>query len=265
MATTRANKATSLEEIKDLILSSEKKLSDKIDTINNNLQTAIDKINEEVRTVKGRLDQVETGVTFNQGGVEKVTEEVRRLQIDLAFDIGMLRREAILKDLHDRKVNLLFNGIPIAETSDTRENSEAVLKEFIVDKLNIPQERVEQMQFKTVHRIPRPRYNEHQAENTRPPTMIAAFTSMTDRNDIFYARKAVYGTAASIQIDMPVSMKKIRTVLNRKAYELRTNEDLYTRVRTKGIDLVLEVKKPTEPNTAWRRVSVVIPAELAQY
>ncbi len=172
-----------------------------------------------------------------------------------------MRREAITKDMHDRKPNLLFNGV----AEERNENTEVTLRNFMKTTLKLTDEVVDNIKFKTVHRLRRPRYVETEVNDTRPPTIIGAFVTMSDRDTCFNARSALYGTNGNIQTDLPIGMKRIRAHLNKTAYELRTRTGVYTRVRPKGIDLVLETKRPEEPNTAWRLHYVKIPDALKQY
>ena len=60
------------------------------------------------------------------------------------------------------------------------------------------------------------------------------------------------GSRRRILSDLPVDMKKERGRLAKAAYDIRQNEKLQTRIRDKGLEVFLEVRKSRDDLWAKR-------------
>ncbi|XP_046346502.1 NXPE family member 3-like [Haliotis rufescens] len=126
--------------------------------------------------------------------------------------------------------------------------------EEVVQASEKSNQRVNDIFFKIAHRL---RKSECQCENkpSAPRSIVASFLYLPDREAVFQARKLLKGTGISIQTDLPGLMKKQRAILSRQANignNIRERENLWTRVRVLGTEVILETKDPHSPFSAWK-------------
>lgn len=128
------------------------------------------------------------------------------------------------QEKHDRQYNLLFYGM----TEKAGEDLE-VMKNFFKYKLNIDNDRVDNMRFANYHRLP--------GEPDAPKPVIIKFQSMNDRDLVFSQAflPVLREEKKRILTDLPVPMKKERGRLARKAYEIRQTDGLKARIVEKGL------------------------------
>lgn len=76
------------------------------------------------------------------------------------------------------------------------------------------------------------------------------FCHYEDREIIMSNAYKLAGTGKRIMTDLPVIMKDERARLAKEAYGIRNNENLKTRIRDVGLNMVLEVRK--DETEKWR-------------
>ena len=76
---------------------------------------------------------------------------------------------------HSRRRNVICNGKPEAD----KENTEEVVRKFLVDDLKMDNTEVQNMMFRDVHRLPKSKKN---PAGARP--IIMAFILQKDRNAV---------------------------------------------------------------------------------
>ena len=69
------------------------------------------------------------------------------------------------------------------------------------------------------------------------------FAAYEDRELVLANAYKLAGTKRKILSDLPVVMKKERGRLASEAYKIRHDEELQTRIKDKGLDVYLEVRK----------------------
>ncbi len=239
MASTRASNIVTMEEI---VKASEKRLTELLLSMKTDLHSAIENVKIEITALKTEVKAIEHDVATHHDETDQLRAELAHIQASYS----QLERQCIMKDIHDRRPNLLFYGI--AELP--KENTEEILREVFIDKMKFTKTKVDSIRMKVAHRLPK---SEWQTKNKpdAPRPIIATFLGMNDREDIFEARKQLKGTGISVQTDIPGLMKKRRAILSRQANTIRDKENLWTRVRVVGTDVVLEAKEPHNKLAQW--------------
>ena len=106
---------------------------------------------------------------------------------------------------------------------------------------------VHRMQFIHGHRLP--------SEITKAPKpIILRFASFADRDLMLSNAYKLAGTKRRIVSDLPVVMKKERNRLSKEAYKIRHVEELQTRIKDKGLDIYLQVRKDKDHDWIRRNV-----------
>jgi hypothetical protein len=230
----------------EIVQASEKRLTDLILEMKSSLILSIEQIKTDITNINEKVSVVEEKILGHDFKFDSVKLQVEAMQ----NKIHSLERQITLKEIHDRKSNLQFYGI--LEGKD--ENVENTLKTFFIETLKLTPSRVDQIYFKTVHRMP---LSEYQKKNKpdAPRSIMASFLSMEDRDEIYTERKHTFTTGKSIQTDIPPLLKKRRAVLGRQATLIRRDQKLWARVRLDMADLkmVLETRDPSIPSSPWSK------------
>jgi hypothetical protein len=225
----------------------EDKFSNVLKEIQLDIKTVRQEVNDtksDVKEMKTKMREVEESVAFHSQDAEerelRYEAKLRRTQTQLEE----LERKFLLQEKHDRRYNLLFYGFQ----EETNEDLGETMKSFFKSKLEIEEERVDNMVFANLHRIP--------SESKGPKPVIVKFAQMMDR-DLVYS-KALHPILREekrrILSDLPVIMKKERGRLAKKAYEIRRDEKLKTRIQENGLAVYLEVRKTKDDS--WERRDV---------
>ena len=201
----------------------------------------------DVEEVKTRLDTVEESLNF-QGvtlteNEEKQKASLNKVKAEIDSKIQELNQKMLLMEKQDRKYNLLFYGFP----EEGSENLFDKLRNIFVKDLDIDQYTVDKMYFTHGHRMP--------AENQQGPRpIILRFAHYGDRELVLSRAYKLGGSKRRILSDLPVVMKKERRRLAKQAFTIRKDEELQTRIKDKGLDVFLEVRK--ESTDSWVRREV---------
>ena len=92
-----------------------------------------------------------------------------------------------------------------------------------------------------------------------PNPVILRFSSFDDRELVLSHAKNLLNTGKRILVDLPTKMKIERNRIANIAYKVRKEEELQTRIKDKGLDLYLEVRK--DRNQKWVRRDTPIDEE----
>ena len=107
-----------------------------------------------------------------------------------------------------------------------------MIRQSLTNDLKLDEERVQNMYFAAGHRVP--------TKAAGPNPIIIRCTSLEDR-ELILTNSKNYGGLKK-RVDLPKSMKEKRSVLAKKAYEIRQSEDIQTRIKDKGLEVFLEVR-----------------------
>ena len=152
--------------------------------------------------------------------VDRFTEEIEEMKKDHSREIGDLKRHIEKLEYHDRKYNLVFQGVK-AE----RGGEEEAIKQICVDKLKLD----EMPAIANCHML---------GQNA----IIARMATWEGKQEILKSAKRLKGTKLGIQTDLPKSMRDKRSALLRKCREIRESGK-QARVIERGADVVLQVRE----------------------
>ena len=241
--------------IRALLEKMDKKLEDRFQRLESKLASKFDSLQEDVRTVreevadsKIKFKELDTKVSDIIKSVEfssktceekdkKQTAALREMKEELECKVKALENKLLLQEKHDRKYNLLFYGIPEEQNEDIEDK----LKNLFVDDLKLDYTRVNNMYFAHGHRIP--------SKTPGPKPIILRFSQYSDRDLVLSNAYQLAGSRRRIIADWPVQMKNERGRLSKVAFQIRKDEKLQTRIKDKGLDVYLEVRK--DKNAAW--------------
>lgn len=203
----------------------------------------VDDIKTDIDDVKSQADEVEKSINFHAAKVEDMEKDQNdkrlKLEQDLTEKIEELDRKLLQLEKQDRKYNLIFYGI----AEERQEKLYEKMLDFFIEYLEIAPDRARQIHFSNGHRLP------VDSKFVGPKPIIMRFSSYDDRELVLSHAFKLANKGKSIQSDLPVVMKKERQRLARIAYTIRNEEKLKTRIRDRGLCMVLEVKKVSD--TKW--------------
>lgn len=189
------------------------------------IEKDIDKSLEfQSETLKQKLKDVE----------DSQEKKLEKAEQALDKKIAELDNKLKLLEKHDRKYNLLFYGIAEPEEEEEEDPIEK-LRDLFVNDLNIDMALVNRMQFIHGHRVP--------SKGKGPRPIILRFLRYQDRELVLNNAKLLAGSKRRILVDLPNSMKIERDRLAKEAYHIRKRENMQTRIKDKGLDIYLEVRK----------------------
>ena len=240
----------------NMLKESENRMSEKLNSIENNFSAKIEELREEMKTemkgikeevehsksevklemntMKKTVSDMEKSVQDNSDRMEDIEkgqeEKIKAATVELDAKIKDLDIKLKLLEKQDRKYNLLFYGF----TEEAGENVYNVIRHSLITDLKLEEERVQNMYFAAGHRVP--------TKAPGPKPIIIRCTSLEDRELILSESKHYGGMEKRVVVDLPQDMKEERSRLAKKAYEIRRTEGKQTRIRDKGLDVILEVR-----------------------
>ena len=159
----KCKKVDSATDTEDLVTTEDEvsmlsSINNKLDTLMA-LHTEIKEIQTSLNFAYEKIDRLES-----ENKSLKVTVDLLTKKTDTITKENKKINEAVL-DIQSRSMrdNLIFSGIPENPTSD---HPEALLKDFLISKLKLPPDTVDNITFHRVHRLGSPK-------NKRPRPIIA--------------------------------------------------------------------------------------------
>ena len=216
----------------------------------NELRTDIQGINTEVKDAKrniedisGKVKDIEKSLEFQANQLKlsdnKQEEKLKSIKSEIDSKLEELNKKILLMEKHGRKYNLLFYGFPEERPG---ENIYENMRNVFVEDLHLDSDKVESMYFANAHRLA-----SEYGDGPRP--VIMRFNSYEERELVLANAHKLAGSKRRILPDLPVVMKKERGRLAKEAYQIRKTEKLHTRIRDKGLEVYLEVRK--EKTDSW--------------
>ena len=126
---------------------------------------------------------VEQKTESNEFSVNEIQDRV----IELEKERSVLKDDLVYIQSQSMRNNLVFVNIPEAPT-ETPEDSEKKVRDFIVDKLHLAQSLVDKIHFERVHRMG------HEPSGSSSRNMVAKFTLFKDRELVRRQWKCLQGT-----------------------------------------------------------------------
>ena len=201
----------------------------------------MDKMSDQVKDIEKSLEFQSSKVREND---EKQEKTLSTLKAEIDTKMQELNQKLLLMEKHERKYNLLFYGFPEEQRG---ENIYDKMRNVFIEDLQLDPNKVDNMYCAHAHRLP--------AENQEGPRpLIIRFASYADRELVLANSYKLAGSRRRILPDLPVIMKKERSRLAREAYTIRKNENMQTRIRDRGLEVYLEVRKESTDRWAKRTV-----------
>lgn len=235
------------------IITKLRKIDDKFASIFNELKDDLNAVKEEmseirtdVQNIKTQVDSFEESLNYHEEKVndlEKKQEEKRaQMEKEMTEKLDGMKKNLMMQEKHDRKYNLIFHGV----TEEKGEKLYDKMRNFFIRYLKVEEERVQKIVFSNGHRLP------SYSERARP--VIMRFTAYEDRELILSKAYNLAGTDKRVLTDLPVPMKIERQRIAKAAYGIRQKERLQTRIKDKGLEVVLEVRKDNTDRWVKRKV-----------
>ena len=209
----------------------------------NELRNNVEKNETDIVAITDKMGEYEASIEHNnsmikeseQNQLNKLEEAEKRID----DKIKELDNKLLLMEKQDRKYNLLFYGIP----EGPNERLYDKMRQFFETDLKIEKEKAQNIHFVNGHRYP--------TKNKGPNPVILRFSSFDDRELVLSHAKNLLNTGKRILVDLPTKMKIERNRIANIAYKVRKEEEMHTRIKDKGLDLYLEVRK--DRNQKWVR------------
>ncbi|CAC5426137.1 unnamed protein product [Mytilus coruscus] len=160
-------------------------------------------------------------------------EKMECLKKSIDDKLFALKENQLFLEKHERKYNILIYGIKQSE--DIRE----VEDNFFVKELGIDKFKAESFPIANAYRIPS---RAPVVGQKRPDAIIVRFMHYSDKKLIMENAYKVANKKIRVVDDLPVIMKEARNDLAKVAYKIRNDEKLQTRIKVRGIVLVLETR-----------------------
>ncbi|CAC5422660.1 unnamed protein product [Mytilus coruscus] len=192
--------------------------------------------NTEVKLLREDHNELERGVGHLESQFNCLeTEKLEALKIDIDEKLASLKECQVLLEKHDRKYNILIYGIEQKQNEIIWE----VIDILFVKDLGIEKFKADSFLIANAHRIPA---KAPVVGTKRPDAIIVRFMHYADKQCIMAQAYKVANKKIRIVDDLPVIMKEARNDLAKIAYNIRTKEKLQTRIRARGVHLVLETR-----------------------
>lgn len=214
------------------------------------LRVEVNVAKDGLKDVSDRVTALEQSMDFSNGQQkeddEKQTRNLNKLKAEIDTKMQELNDKLLLMEKHERKYNLLFYGFAEEKRGENVFNK---MRKVFVDDLKLDSQRVDSMYFAHAHRLPAER-----EDGPRP--LIMRFAAFEDKELVLSNAHKLAGSKRRILHDLPVVMKKERGRLAKEAYTIRHEEALQTRIKDRGLEVYLEVRK--EAGDKWVKRKCII-------
>lgn len=186
-------------------------LNKKMDDFDVELKSIRRLVNDHTKKVGERLQRLEDkvdGTDINVGLMASRVEELEKERDSLRDDVAYLKSQSM-------RNNLIFTGVTETGSNETYEQTEAKLRQHLVDAMKIQKEVADNIRFERVHRSP----SEPQAGKTR--SIVAKFTYFKDRELVRKQWKTLSGTRFNVFEQFPPEVVAKRKKLVPKMKEAR--------------------------------------------
>jgi hypothetical protein len=235
-------------ELKDLLLSMDRRINARMDAIEAQVKNTLERVTNNEKKIGDLAESVEHNANriqqLDKGSIHQMTARINFLELNL-------RNEMTLREIHDRKQNLLFYGAKKEREEDVYQ----VVRDFLVSDFNFTEPEANNVFIVNAHRLPSSRRPDQQdGEQKRPDPIIVRFGCMYDRDCILEAARTRGFITDRKPIvcytDLPARMKRLRGQLATQAKVLRA-EGKYTRIRVDGTKVILEFRDKQAKNSPW--------------
>ena len=197
-----------------------KKLGEEISGLKTSLELKITNlttlIEENINTTKLKLEAQDLKISELEADLntQKIVNKKQAKQIN---ELSELLDDTIS---HGRRLNLLIDGVPEVN----KENTKQVVFDFLIKDMKLPRDDVEKYVYRDLHRLGswvvkddgcvyRKQTTGRQTTPPQPRTIIVAFTTQSDRNQVMASAKNLKDSVFSIKPDLSAAMSNVRNKL----------------------------------------------------
>jgi hypothetical protein len=242
-------------ELKELILSMDKRLNNRMDA----LETQLNDVLSRVDSGEKEIDELKKSLENNASRIQ-ILESVTVPDIharNMETKNTALKHQ-LLAEIHDRNQNLLFYGVKQVKGEDVYH----VVRDFLITDFDFTQEEASMVFIVNAHRLPtRNLRGEDEDKEKRPDPIIVRFGCMRDRDYVLECmrNRGFIRDRRPIMCytDLPATMKRLRGELVTLAKVLKTRGK-ETRIRVVGIKLILDCRAKNAKNSPWKLHTEVI-------
>jgi hypothetical protein len=232
--------------------------------IEQTLNKRVDAVEHKIVDISNQVKENKTELEQARAGMEYISKEANHIKNDLIPKVyyhtnttsAKLHQEMLLREIHDRKQNLLFYGVP---QKTPQENTYDIIRESFVTDFGMNEEQARETYIVNAHRLPR---RNHATDgsllgNKRgPDPIIVRFGCMADRDYIldFCQKRAFSPDKKPIMVytDLTAELKRVRGQLAGEAKRLRS-EGMQTRIRVADTRVILEYKPRGRKDVPWKQ------------
>ncbi|KAK6175831.1 hypothetical protein SNE40_014214 [Patella caerulea] len=137
------------KNVEDLI---ENRVCSKIEELKTEMKVEIRGIQNEILQIKETVKENEKKIIGNEEKIKCIEETLPQNQNNLLKKIKLLEEEILVKEIHDRKRNLLIYGVK----EEKEENIQEVVTHFLLTSLELSKEEVMKIKLCAAHRLRKP-------------------------------------------------------------------------------------------------------------
>jgi len=191
-------------------------------------------VHQLLLSVCNRLDAIEGDLVCKIVDVEKSLEvahskienlecTVSKLQTRIQTVERSYNEQRQLDELRSKEYNILLHGITQNSTIETTDQIERTVRTFIVEKLRFSQDRMDEIQFCNIYRLPR-RTSAIQStpdvSSLRSGPIVIKLARITDKMTLLKLAQNARQHNANMTRHLPLSMQKQRASLLKSASSL---------------------------------------------
>ena len=228
--------------------------------VNHKLDFAISelaKFKDELADTRRIVSDLQVSVADTSARVSKCEAEFPATQQAVVKVRNEVEEKLLQLEIHDRKLNLLFYGIPGSPDEDPYK----LVQQAFASLLRISPNEAAAIPLVNVHRLPTKPYDRRGSTSSNPDPIIVRFAAMKDRDRVLRAfeqpaqqrhqngqqqQQQQHPTQRlTVRTDLPAKLKRERGRLAKIAYDLRKSQHLSTRIKVIGTQVVLQTRKNT--------------------
>lgn len=192
------NKLTVMDQRSHTAIDKLEKLEKKVDNFDSEIKKLWLFVQDNVTKTNDRLSKVEEMVDSTDFSLNNTTDKIVQLQ----KDNDVLKNELVYLQSQSMRNNLLFGGIEEAPT-ETLDDQENTIRNFLTEKMKIASDIVNDMKFERVHRVGQKRQNKGR-------DIVVKFNYFKDREMVRRQWKTLAGTQFFVYEQFPKEVNDVR-------------------------------------------------------
>ena len=194
--------------------------------------------------------------------LEKCNINIKKVKTDLTVVIDEEKEKIVMQEGHSRRRNIIINGKEQTEGENTQE----VVKNFLINDMHFSAEEVAEFLFRDVHRLPKAKKRDGTVHEEAKKPIIVAFLKQKDRNSVMRKAYKLKDSDYSIKTDLPKALNEVRGLMLKERKRLkaidpegryRVGEKGYKPVLQKCVGLIPHTTKPNWVDIKFKPAPVI--------